>query len=80
MIDITQTLKDEHQNILRVLQLAEHKCTNIENGSAIDAEFFHKLFDFISIYSDKFHHAKEEDILFKAMLKMKIIYIVIQCL
>ncbi|MFV0554652.1 MAG: hemerythrin domain-containing protein [Mangrovibacterium sp.] len=69
MTDITQTLKDEHQNILRVLQVAEQKCTDMEHGKAIDSDFFLRLFDFISIYADKFHHAKEEDVLFKAMLE-----------
>lgn len=68
MIDITQTLKDEHQNILRVMQIAERNCTSIENGEPIDASFFNSLFDFIAIYVDKFHHGKEEDILFYAMV------------
>ncbi|MFV0289493.1 MAG: hemerythrin domain-containing protein [Mangrovibacterium sp.] len=69
MIDITQTLKDEHQNILRVMQLAEFQCADIEAGKPIDEPFFNELFDFIAHYVDKFHHAKEEDILFESMLR-----------
>lgn len=66
--DITQTLKDEHQNILRVMRLAEQQCQIIEKGEQTDVDFFTKLFDFIAVYVDKFHHGKEEDILFEAML------------
>ncbi len=69
MIDITKTLMDEHQNILRVISVVETECEKIANGKAIDLDFFNGLSDFIKNYVDKFHHMKEEDILFKAMLE-----------
>ncbi len=68
-MDITQTLMNEHQNILRVMRLVEQECSAINKGKAINADFFSELFDFIAIYVDKFHHGKEEDILFDAMVK-----------
>lgn len=69
MIDITKTLMDEHQNILRVMSVVEIECEKIDNGKAINIIFFNDLSNFIKNYVDKFHHMKEEDILFKAMLE-----------
>jgi len=69
MRNITQVLSDEHQVILKVIDAALKECAEIENGKELKVEFFNKLLDFIKNYADKFHHAKEEDILFKVMLE-----------
>ncbi|SMO77230.1 Hemerythrin-like domain-containing protein [Saccharicrinis carchari] len=69
MNNITQILSDEHQYILKVISAALNECELIENGKEVDTVFFEKTIDFIKNYADKFHHAKEEDILFKAMLE-----------
>lgn len=69
MKNITQILSDEHQTILKVIDAARKECEEIENGKALNLEFFQKVINFIKNYADKFHHAKEEDILFKAMLE-----------
>lgn len=67
-MNITKVLSDEHQNILKVIDLVLNKCDETEQTRDIDFSFFKKVIDFIKNYADKFHHAKEEDILFKAML------------
>lgn len=67
MIELTQVLSDEHQNILKVIKALKKECQKIENGQEVDKEFFTTAIDFIRNYADKWHHAKEEDILFKAM-------------
>ena len=67
MPDLTKVLSDEHQNILKVISAIKKECQAIESGRAIDQDFFVTAIDFIRNYADKFHHAKEEDILFKAM-------------
>lgn len=69
MKNITQILSDEHQIILKVIDAVNTECSELEKGKALDIGFFHKTIDFIKNYADKFHHAKEEDILFKAMLE-----------
>lgn len=69
MKNITQILSDEHQTILKVIDAALNECSEIENGKPLKVEFFQKTIDFIKNYADKFHHAKEEDILFTAMLE-----------
>ncbi|MDP3026300.1 MAG: hypothetical protein Q8N63_01225, partial [Nanoarchaeota archaeon] len=59
-----QILIDEHKNILKVIQALENECDSLESGKKIDKIFFEKSINFIRTYADKFHHAKEEDILF----------------
>ncbi len=52
-----------------VVDALEKKCSIIKNGGEIGIDFFEKVIDFIKNYADKFHHAKEEDILFKELCK-----------
>lgn len=66
--DITQRLKDEHQLILRMLALLEKNARKTEEGTFTDYRFYLDGVDFIRNYADRFHHAKEEDVLFEAMV------------
>ncbi|MAG07236.1 cation-binding protein [Candidatus Pacearchaeota archaeon] len=61
----TKILSEEHQNILKVLDVLERECGGLESGKELDKVFVGKAIDFIKNYADRFHHAKEEDILFK---------------
>ena len=65
----TTILSDEHKNILKVIDSVLKKCDEIEIGKEIDKEFFVRAIDFIKNYADKFHHNKEEDILFLELNK-----------
>ncbi len=58
----SKILVEEHKNILKVVEALSKE---IEQGKDIDEKFFRSVIDFIRNYADKFHHAKEEDILFK---------------
>ncbi len=69
MKNITNVLSDEHQNILKVIESILATCHGIESGEEVDSEYFEKAISFIKNYADTYHHAKEEDILFKAMLE-----------
>lgn len=69
MKNITQVLSDEHQTILKTLTVMLAECDAIEAGQELNTAFFNKAIAFIKNYADKFHHAKEEDILFKVMLE-----------
>ncbi len=65
----TQILSDEHKNILKVVNVLVNECDSLESGKNLDKNFFIKAIDFIRNYADKFHHAKEEDILFVELCK-----------
>lgn len=68
MYNITSVLSEEHQHILKVIKVVLVECRNLESGKAMNMDFFRKVLGFIKNYADGFHHAKEENILFKAML------------
>ena len=65
----TKILSDEHQNILKVIDALAKECNVLESGKELDKDFFEKAIGFIRNYADKFHHAKEEDILFVELCK-----------
>lgn len=67
MSEVINILMKEHENILKFVEILEEKSNSMEKK--IDKEFFRKAIDFIRNYADKFHHAKEEDILFKEFNK-----------
>lgn len=66
--NLTQTLVDEHQLILRLLALLERNAPRTAAGSHTDYQFYLDGVDFIRHYADRYHHAKEEDVLFAALV------------
>jgi len=66
--DITQALVDEHQLILRMLAVLERNALRTARGEYANYGFYLDAVDFIRNYADRFHHAKEEDILFEALV------------
>jgi len=69
MKNITLILSEEHQNILKVIDSVLIECKKLEEGKEFDKRFFEKTIEFIRDYADTYHHAKEEEILFKIMLE-----------
>jgi len=67
--DITQVMVDEHKLILRMIALVEKNVAAMEAGRFRNWQFFLDAVDFIRNYADRFHHAKEEDVLFVALVK-----------
>ena len=66
--NITQTLVDEHQLILRMITLLERNAPLTAAGRYRNWQFYLDGVDFIRNFADRFHHAKEEDILFEALV------------
>ncbi len=62
-----EKLMNEHQNILRGLDLLDQATIRLEKGEHVSSHFFALAVDFIRNYADKYHHAKEENILFARM-------------
>jgi hemerythrin-like domain-containing protein len=69
MTDVTQVLVEEHRLILRMIALLEDHTRQIEEGRSSDWAFFLEAVDFIRHFADRFHHAKEEDVLFRALVE-----------
>ncbi|MBE0500537.1 MAG: hemerythrin domain-containing protein [Desulfuromonadales bacterium] len=66
--DITQVMVDEHKLILRMITLVEKNTELMEQGGFRDWQFYLDAVEFIRNYADRFHHAKEEDLLFSALV------------
>ena len=66
--NVTQLMVDEHRLILRVIALVERNTALMEQGRFRDWQFFLDAVDFIRNFADRFHHAKEEDVLFVALV------------
>jgi len=59
-----QSLVDEHSIIKRMLALIPDILEGLDVSTEEDRRIILGVVDFIRSYADKFHHAKEEDILF----------------
>lgn len=67
--NITQVMMNEHQLILRMITLVEDNTERMVNGAFSDWNFYLDAIDFVRNYADRFHHAKEEDVLFVELVK-----------
>ncbi len=67
--NVTQVMVDEHKLILRMITLVEQNTTLLEEGKFRNWQFYLDAVDFIRNYADRFHHAKEEDVLFAELIK-----------
>ena len=67
--DVTSNLVEEHKLILRMLAILEVNATLTGAGAFRDYGFYLVAVGFIRLYADRFHHAKEEDILFEALIE-----------
>lgn len=63
----TQELSREHSAIKVMLQIMAGACDKIESGKAVDPDHLDRMVEFVQVFADKCHHAKEEDRLFPAM-------------
>jgi hemerythrin-like domain-containing protein len=67
--DVTRVLVDEHRLILRMITLMEHNAERMEAGRFHDWQFFLDAVEFIRNFADRYHHAKEEEVLFVELVK-----------
>lgn len=67
--DVTKVMVEEHQLILRMITLVEKNTTLLEQGKFRNWQFYLDAVDFIRNYADRFHHAKEEDVLFVELIE-----------
>jgi len=69
----TDLLKEEHQGVKLSLRVLEKLCEKISDEQCADKSAFAddlaRLIDFFRVFVDKCHHAKEEEILFPALIE-----------
>ncbi len=65
----TDMLRDDHCLILRALDLLEAAADRLAGGDTLPAGWWAELVDWLRAFADHTHHAKEERVLFPAMLE-----------
>ncbi len=63
----TEQLKAEHVGIKLMLSILEKICERFESKKDIDVKHLDQILEFIKVFADKCHHAKEESVLFPIM-------------
>ena len=63
----TEVLMNEHSAILIVLSVMRKIANDIRSGNHYDLTHLDKIVEFLRVFADRCHHAKEEKILFPAM-------------
>lgn len=67
MLNSIDLLVSEHDNIKRVIKIVRKICFGLTKGMEVPYDDFAKVIEFIRNYADKYHHGKEEDMLFIEM-------------
>jgi len=65
----TEELKKEHEAIKLMIRIMGSVSGRLESGKKVDPKHLDSILEFIKVFADKCHHAKEEDLLFPAMEK-----------
>ncbi|MGE5662983.1 MAG: hemerythrin domain-containing protein [Deltaproteobacteria bacterium] len=65
----TRELKEEHGGIKVMLAILGKVCDRLDAGQPVDRGHLDGILEFLKVFVDKCHHAKEEDHLFPAMEK-----------
>lgn len=68
-MNYTEQLKDEHKGITLMLQILDRICDLLDADEAVEIVHLEKIVEFLKVFADKCHHAKEEELLFPAMEK-----------
>ena len=64
----TDELRMEHQAVKLTLKVLETICRRMEQpGQTVEEQHVDQLLEFFSVFVDKCHHGKEEDLLFPAL-------------
>lgn len=63
----TEQLIEEHNGIMLMLKILSKLCDKLERGEPTSAERLESIVDFLSVFADRCHHGKEEDLLFPAL-------------
>lgn len=66
----TGQLREEHQGVLLALQILKKIADKLEAGQEVNTQHLDALLEFLKVFVDKCHHAKEEDLLFPALEKV----------
>src|SRR4051794_12364062 len=62
-----RTLKTEHQAVCQVLNVLEKAVLRLEQTGEVPLAVFEDVLEFLTVFVDRCHHTKEEEVLFPRM-------------
>jgi hemerythrin-like domain-containing protein len=63
----TADLKEEHGGVKVMLGILEKACDGLVAGKGVDPQHLDQILEFLMVFVDKCHHAKEEEYLFPTL-------------
>jgi hemerythrin-like domain-containing protein len=60
----TSILRDDHESILRMLDVMEEVAHRLNQGTSVPPETLTSIQEYLQVFADRGHHGKEEDLLF----------------
>lgn len=66
-MDATEVLKEEHGGVKTMLGILGKVCDRLGSGEAVPPGDLDRILEFLKVFVDRCHHAKEEDFLFPAL-------------
>ncbi len=69
MTTATTILRQEHEAILRMLEVTEELAGQLERGEPVAPDLLEEVVEFFRLFADRCHHGKEEDLLFPLLEK-----------
>ena len=64
---LTEQLRNEHEAIRVMLRVVDSMCHQLDRGTPVDVGDLDRVIEFFKVFSDRCHHAKEEEYLFVAL-------------
>lgn len=65
----TDMLEVEHRVIAKIILVVSMLADQMDAGQPVDVETLQRMAEFMRIYTDRYHHGKEEQLLFPLLVK-----------
>lgn len=75
MMTATADLRSEHRGVVRMLEIMDRMSQASSRGQVLEIQDLEQVIEFLRVFVDKCHHAKEETLLFPALREAGIVAI-----
>jgi hemerythrin-like domain-containing protein len=69
-VNAIEQMREEHDGIKEMLRILDRFCERLENGEDADLDDGAAMIEFLQVYADRFHHEKEERLIFPLLEKL----------
>ena len=65
----TDMLEGEHRVIAKIIMVVSMLADQLDAGQPVDVEMLQQMVEFLRVYADRYHHGKEEQLLFPLLVR-----------